>query len=167
MKLHFINNHYVLASTDRRKILDARTAINNGIKAYGFVSVADVCDLCGTASITYSNNKRGWMEYISIAAVKGTMLSDQTDIIDWTLDLPVALYDNRGSKVLRRSGRYPWGMNHDPYKFKEALPKASKDAKIQKVYNVLTKIYCKHGATMRDIGAAMEEAIGYLGEVLE
>ena len=51
--------------------------------------------------------------------------------------------------------------------FKAALPKAAKDAKIQKAYNVLTKAYCNSNATMPELECAMEEAIGYLGEVLE
>lgn len=54
----------------------------------------------------------------------------------------------------------------DKPKFKEALPKAAKDAKIQKAYNVLTKAYCNSNATMPELECAMEEAIGYLAEVL-
>jgi hypothetical protein len=51
--------------------------------------------------------------------------------------------------------------------FKPALTKTAKDAKIQKAYNVLTKAYCNPDVKMADLAEAMEEAIGYLGEVLE
>ena len=51
--------------------------------------------------------------------------------------------------------------------FKAALPKAAKDAKIQKAYNILTKAVLDKDAETYDLVVAMEEAIGYLGEVLE
>lgn len=53
--------------------------------------------------------------------------------------------------------------------FKAALPKAAKDAKIQKAYNVLTEAYINADSEtdIEDLCDAMEEAIGYLGEVLE
>ena len=51
--------------------------------------------------------------------------------------------------------------------FKPALPKAAKDAKIQKAYNVLTKTLLDKDADTYDLENAMHDAIGYLGEVLE
>lgn len=51
--------------------------------------------------------------------------------------------------------------------FKPALPKADKDAKIQKAYNVLTKAYCRYDTNEDDLVDAMGEAIRTLGEVLE
>lgn len=51
--------------------------------------------------------------------------------------------------------------------FKPALPKSAKNAKIQKAYNVLTRAYCNSGVTMIELNLAVEEAIRYLGEVLE
>lgn len=51
--------------------------------------------------------------------------------------------------------------------FKPALPKSAKDAKIQKAYNVLTRAYLRYDTDEDDLAEAMEEAIGYLGEVLE
>ena len=52
-------------------------------------------------------------------------------------------------------------------KFKPALSKADKDAKIQKAYNVLTKALFRKDTDEDDLAEAMEEAIRYLGEVLE
>ena len=51
--------------------------------------------------------------------------------------------------------------------FKSAITKASKDDKIQKAYNALTRVYCKDEADDSEIAYALQEAIGYLGEVLE
>ena len=51
--------------------------------------------------------------------------------------------------------------------FKAALPRAAKDDKIEKAYIALTKAYCKKDVDRSELTWAVEEAIGYLGEVLE
>lgn len=57
--------------------------------------------------------------------------------------------------------------NEIEIQFKPALSKSAKDDKIQKAYNVLTKAFCRYDSDECDLADAMEEAIGYLGEVLE
>ena len=44
---------------------------------------------------------------------------------------------------------------------------AEKRVKAQKAYLTLTEVMAKKKATKADLTAAIEEAIGYLGEVLE
>lgn len=47
--------------------------MNELIDTYGFVSVADVHDLCGTTSV-YTDNKRGWTPHFLYFKVMITML---------------------------------------------------------------------------------------------
>ena len=85
------------------------------------------------------------------------------DPIDFLKDEPVVHH----TIVYHTNAPAPGSNCKIQLKFKPALTKAAKDDKIQKAYNVLTKEYCRKEGTDEDLVYAVEEAIGYLGEVLE
>ena len=150
----------------------------NGLKdiivMYGVATVADLKDLAGVGGVgSYTDNKYGWVNSKSMAV-------RQMDILDpshgYMLYLPKPfLVDDEAEPhvVLNFHANAPYKggvelrLKSETPEFKSALPKAAKDAKIQKAYNVLTKALFNKYFDEDDLASAMEEAIGYLGEVLE
>lgn len=146
MKIAIIDGHYVVISNSRSDLREVRKALNRIIALYGCANIDDLYDLCGIrAESTKVTRNTGWVA----SRANSYVFQYDPNNSEYSLTLPRAIQ-----------------LAFDVPEFKEALPKASKDAKIQKAYNALTKAYCKE-STVEDLYTAMEEAIGYLGEVLE
>lgn len=165
MRIKFENNHFVVESTNKRSVVNVAKELNYLIDVYGCASVADLYDICRYEDNgSYSHTKQGWHTRIPANCISARLNSYDSSYEVWQLSLPVTLY---GDAI--PIGSYGWSkalIDNAP-KFKPALSKSAKDAKIQKAYNVLTKAYCRYDTNEDDLVDAMGEAIRTLGEVLE
>ena len=164
MRIKFENNHFVVESTDKRQVLNIAKELNYLINIYEFASVADLYDICGEDEVRYSHTKQGWSTRIPASCISARINSYDSSFEVWQLSLPVTTYADTNP-----IGSYGWSkaLIDGATKFKPALPKSAKDAKIQKAYNVLTKAFCRYDSDEGDLADAMGEAIRTLGEVLE
>lgn len=143
--------------TDRKEAERVLYSLKELIVTYGFASVADLKDLSGYIPVS-SDNRYGWFDEKSMEVRPvNRYVSGYGYFL--TLPKPVPLFTEDRVLIRLKDSETP--------EFKSALPKAAKDDKIQKAYNVLTKALFNKDFDEDDLASAMEEAIGYLGEVLE
>ena len=163
-----------IASTSREPLCEVVIQLKDIISIYGEASLADLYDLMGMrCNDPLLCSRVGWTELditpAYIPRIHSTTYGKCCDFTIHKLSLPATrplgdyedLYFHHNEPV--SGDKVTIQLKGETPKFKEALPKAAKDAKIQKAYNVLTKAYCNTSATMSELECAMEEAIGYLG----
>ena len=151
---------YFAKHEDAKRVLDA---MKNIISFYDVATIADLKDLVGCRG-NYSDNAYGWIDSKSMAV---RMLDYYDPGRGYLLYMPKPIFLGHGDSVLHTNAPAPGSDCKIEIEFKEALPKSAKDAKIQKAYNVLTREYFRKEGTDEDLVHAVEEALGYLGEVLE
>ena len=140
-----------LRASSTAEMRDVIDQLKKTINFYGSASIADLYDICGLPCSTMAYNHIGWnykdINFIPITYSPG--------------------YYKWSGFSLKYCCTLPTTRENQDLCFKPAITKASKDDKIQKAYNVLTKAYCNEYSLGSDLHEALQEAIGYLGEVLE
>ena len=141
-------------------INDVINQLNALIRTYGQATIFDLYDVCGLDVPKHVSERCAFLGWVNVQLYHSY---GYTGNGRYTCSLPKAVVILTGHSNVQGAA----SDGKVQLKFKEALPKSAKDAKIQKAYNVLTKAYCRYDTNEDDLVDAMGEAIRTLGEVLE
>lgn len=140
-------------SSSLKELRERVEQLKDVITFYGSASINDMYDICGLPRPSIAYEHIGW-DYHDIQKTF-------TPIIRCCGYGKSGIYEEYSCSL-------PVTRENQDLKFKPALSKSAKDAKIQKAYNVLTKsLFTYNGNDEGGLIEAMEEAVGYLAEVVE
>lgn len=139
-------------SSSLKELREKVNQLKDVINFYGSASINDMYDICGLPNPSSAYDHIGWNYHDiqkSFMPIMRCCGCDNSGVYEeYCFSLPTT-------------------RENQDLKFKPALPKSAKDAKIQKAYNVLSREYFRKEGTDEDLVYAVEEALGYLAEVLE